>query len=105
MNITDVMRTGRKFRRTSDRDTWFVVDGQRVYCERNGTRVIEKYSFNVAELTAQDWEPEPMILELSAQDLFDAAKAITTHNPSINNRRLSLAESAKLIADQLGLTA
>lgn len=105
MSLTEALKTKRKFRRLPDKDTWFKVVEGRVVCERNGTLLVANYSFNVEELTSDKWEPEPLVLELSAQDLYDAAKAIVMTNPQANNRRLSMVESARLLADQLGLTA
>ncbi len=105
MTLTEAARSGRPFFRASSPDTWFYlhVEPGAVVCRRGTVTVSNRYTFNPEELLANDWEPEPIKMELSYQDFIEATRAILQNNPQISQRRMSLVEHAKLLAEQLGL--
>lgn len=99
MLLSEAARTGRKFRRTTQPDIWYQLEGKAIqYVDRNvrGVPVID-----AEMLVSPDWEPEPLQLTITADDLIRAARAF---DDIASKRKLSAVEFAKLLCQNLGLT-
>lgn len=95
--LSDVAKTGRGFRRIGETE-WCWLDGRVI---RNGkTPNAGHRAIDAEMLIANDWEAEPLTLELNAQDIFLAARQL---NDLVSKRRLSAAEFAKYLCLELGL--
>ena len=102
MNLSEAARTGRKFRRVSQPEVWYRIHDQNLIQIGKNPQQSHPVYADVAMITATDWENEPIRMEITAQDLYDAAKVIG-QNPVTHQRRFSVGEMAKLLAEQLGL--
>lgn len=98
MTLSEAARTGRKFRRKSQPSAWFHLLGKEII-ELDGTRstVIQ---IDAEMLVATDWEPEPLKLELTAEDILKAARGL---DELVSKRRLSAAEFGRHLCMELGL--
>lgn len=96
MTLSESARTGRKFRRTSEPEIWYWLEGNQMIREKPG-----QWQIITAEmLIALDWQPEPLKLELTAADIIRAARQFDS---LASTRKLSAAEFGKMICQELGL--
>lgn len=100
MNLSQAAKTGRKFRRKSEPGLHYWLSGKSIL-RTDGTDVHEGVQFDAEQITALDWEADPLSLMLNADDIVRAARV---HDQLTSQRRLSAAEFAKLICIELGLT-
>lgn len=104
--LSEVARTGRRFRRTTEPETWFELQGKNVVywdataCGNRG--IWTKQEVNAEMLVANDWESEPRKIEVTAADLLDAARAVS-NDKIVHQRRFSPVEMMRLVIDELGL--
>lgn len=97
--LSEVARTGRKFRRRSVPDYWWLLRGKEII-QFNPHGAGIAMSINAEQLVATDWEAEPLRLELTAEDIIRAARTL---DDLTSKRRLSAAEFGKEICKALGL--
>lgn len=103
MLLSEAAKTGRRFRRKSNPEIWFYLEGTSIMFVFDGSKAPPgKCTFNAEQLIAGDWEPEPKLMMLSAQDLLDAAKNLN-NDPITHQRRLAPIEFTKLMIRELGL--
>jgi len=104
MTLSEAARTGRWFRRASEPDYWYRLDGvEIVMFRRDDIGQVLSININAEQLVATDWEPEPRKVEISGQDLLICARSIAQNNQIVHQRRLSPVEMAKLFIEELGL--
>lgn len=100
MTFSQAALTGRRFRRKSDPKIHYWVENAKFYFS-DGTVVQEITNFQAEHLLATDWEADPLALMLTAEDIKRAARGFQELSLT---RRLSAAEFAKQLCDELGLT-
>lgn len=99
MLLSDAAKTGRKFRRRSEPDCWYWLEGTNIRWMSPGIDPTSAF-IDAEQLVATDWEAEPLKLEVTADDVIRAARELDT---LCSQRRLSAAEFGKAICIELGL--
>lgn len=96
--LSEAARTGRRFRRRSQPDVWFYLNGKDM--RRIDGDLSVMVTIDAEMLVSTDWESEPLRLELSADDIFRHARNL---EELASKRRLSGVEFARLLCVELGL--
>lgn len=104
ISLSEAARTRRRFRRTSEPDTWYQLQQDKimVVATCNGLGVDQVADIDHAMVLAMDWEVEPKRILISAVDLLDVAKALN-NNPIYHQRRIAPIEFMKAVIEELGL--
>jgi hypothetical protein len=99
MTLSEAARTGRRFRRRAYPDDWYFLEG-RVMRRRQASGGQVTIEIDAEMIVSTDWEPEPLRLELTAEDISRAARQL---DDLVSKRRLSASEFAKHLSIELGL--
>ena len=100
MLLSEAAKTGRKFRRKSEPETWYWLEGSSMRF-RDKTGVYSR-PISAEMLVATDWEAESKIIQVTAEELMVVARNLSSHK-IVNQRRLAPIEFMKLVIEELGL--
>lgn len=105
-SLSEVARSGRKFRRLKEPKRWlWIIDGQFKTDGINalgGAPMTMTIQISAEEVIAADWESEPKRIEVTAEDLREAAKLVSNER-IVHQRRFSPVEMMNLVIPLLGL--
>lgn len=100
MLFSEAAKTGRPFQRKSEPGIWYFLEGKAIIKMDRGANIAEPAQIDAEMVVASDWDPQPLKLELTAEDIKRAARGL---DELVSKRKLSAAEFAHHLSIELGL--